>query len=316
MGVSDSLLEKVLLEKAVIEILDISQRDKEIAILDCIDANGGNKDAIDYNKFLASYKSVSVKQNLQKQANKAKLEAQKATRQAAAGNALAAAAETGAEMEEAARAYAGTDAVIEKAVRRRFKVQFNPSTLSISGYGGGMAQITNLSRDRRNSGDKKDASGGITYEEAGTHIEMSVQLIFDDTNHLTAFPGDIYGMNASNALGAAGGAAAKKLLGGRPSIQEEVEAFLGMLRSKYTRSVSFVWGSMAYTGICNSVGAKYTLFKPSGEPIRAQVNFRMICADESVSKGQMGYWKDMYKSFTENDTKYESYENNWLNLKG
>lgn len=314
MGVSESLLEKVLLEKAVIEILDISQRDKEIAIQDCVDANGGSKDAVDYNMLLASYKSTSVENMLKKQANKAKMEAQKAKRlaEAAAGNALTAAEE----YDEATRAYAGTDAVIEKAVRRRFKVQFNPSTLSINGYGGGMAQITNLSRDRKGKGDKKDSSGGITYEEAGTHIEMSVQLIFDNSNHLTAFPGDIYGMNVSNALGAAGGAAAKKLLGKRPSIQEEVEGFLGMLRSQYTRAVSFVWGSMAYTGVCNSVGAKYTLFNPSGEPIRAQVNFRMICADESVSKGQMGYWKDMYKTFTESDIKYESYENNWLNLKG
>lgn len=78
------------------------------------------------------------------------------------------------------------------------------------------------------------------------------------------------------------------------SVQKEVEGFIAALRSKYTRRITFHWGTMNYTGVLNRVSAQYTMFNVLGEPIRAVVGLSLVCADKDVSPGNMGAWQKYY----------------------
>ena len=166
---------------------------------------------------------------------------------------------------------------------KKFQVQFNPNTLSFSGYGGGMITKTDFSSGK-----------AITFEPADVRISMDVDLIFDKVDAQDAFMGDKLNLaptalvtnTAKGSLKAAG----KKTY----SVQTEVEGFIAALRSPMTRRITFHWGEMNYSGVLNRVSAQYTMFNVQGCPIRAKVELSLVCADEDVSPNSMGVWQKYY----------------------
>ena len=171
---------------------------------------------------------------------------------------------------------------------RIFTVQFNPSELQFSGYGGGFAQKVNFVRD-------KAADEDVTFGNMQSRITMTVKLIFDQVDPQDAFMSDKFTMSYTSVTkGAVKGV--KKLLGKKTnSIQTQVEGFIGALRNENTREITFAWGKMCYTGILNRISSQYTMFSVTGEPIRAVVTMTMVCADENIEGNTMGNWDDQYK---------------------
>ncbi len=171
--------------------------------------------------------------------------------------------------------------------KRCFYVQFNPSELSLSGYGGGQVAKTDYS--------SKDGKG-VTFDSASVRIMLNVRLIFDKVDPQDAFMSDkLTSSMASAAQGAVKGirtAAGKK----EYSVQKEVEGFLAALRSNYTCKIAFCWGAMNYSGVLNKVSSQYTMFNVQGEPIRASVRLSLVCADEEVAPGDMGIWQSYYEA--------------------
>ncbi len=181
------------------------------------------------------------------------------------------------------------------STRKLFHVQFNPSQLYLSGYGGGLAQKTDFSQK----------GNGISFEKADVRITMNLKLIFDKVDPQDAFMGDKLNTSATAiATGITKGVLAAK---GKKdhSVQKEVEGFMAALRSKYTRRITFHWGTMNYTGVLNRVSAQYTMFNVLGEPVRAVVSLSLVCADKDVSPGNMGAWKKYYAElFGDGDLSY------------
>ena len=68
------------------------------------------------------------------------------------------------------------------ATRKCFHVQFNPSELSLNGYGGGRVTKTDFS--------DKDGKGDIRFESAAVRITLNVKLIFDKVDPQDAFMSD------------------------------------------------------------------------------------------------------------------------------
>lgn len=173
------------------------------------------------------------------------------------------------------------------ATKRYFTVQFNPSDLSFSGYGGGQMAKTDYSSTEG----KK-----ITFAPVAVRIMMNVRLIFDQVDPQDAFMSDKVNTSmTSMAQGAVKGvriAAGKK----KTSVQAEVEGFVAALRSSHTRKISFYWGAMQYCGVLSKVSAQYTMFNVQGEPIRAMVRLALVCADEDVAPGEMGIWQESYEN--------------------
>ncbi len=174
---------------------------------------------------------------------------------------------------------------IKGATQKLFYVQFNPSELSLSGYGGGLASKTDFSEN----------GNGITFEKAEVRITLNVKLIFDKVDPQDAFMSD-KANTSTTAMSTGIAKAALKAKGKKDnSVQTEVEGFIAALRSKYTRRITFHWGTMTYTGVLNRVSSQYTMFNVQGLPVRAFVNLSLVCADEGVSPNSMGGWQTYYQ---------------------
>jgi hypothetical protein len=187
------------------------------------------------------------------------------------------------------QALSGTDLAnqlltgVEGATRKLFYVQFNPSELSLSAYGGGLISKSDFSK-----------GGGMSFEEMDVRITMNVNLIFDKVDPQDAFLSDK--LNTSTSAVAGGALKAGLSLKGMTeySVQNEVEAFIAALRSEYTRRISFHWGTMTYSGVLNRVSSRYTMFNTIGAPIRATVGLSIVCADQGVSAKSLGVWQKYY----------------------
>ncbi|MDE6640494.1 MAG: hypothetical protein K2K63_08220 [Acetatifactor sp.] len=215
----------------------------------------------------------------------------------------------GASVPADARAYVEKKADnVANDTEKRFYVQFNPSEISLSGYGGGLFRKTDYS----------EKGGNIGYGKASVRINLNVKLIFDKTDPQDAFMEDKFNMSTTGIL--TGTAKAVRSATGKKdnSVQAEVEGFIAALRSKYTRQITFQWGTMNYTGILNRVSAQYTMFNVLGLPIRAYVDLSLACADEKVSPESMGMWKDHYERLfkTENLSYVKAAQKagNWFNF--
>lgn len=190
---------------------------------------------------------------------------------------------------------AGQGGAPQPPTKKQFYVQFNPSELILSGYGGGYTAKTDFS----------DSGSSITLGALDARISLNVKLIFDKADPQDAFMADKFNL-APTAVGT-GLVKAKRSARGEKnnSVQGEVEGFIAALRSKYTRSITFLWGDMVYQGILNRVSAQYTMFNVVGEPVRATVELSLVCTDQNVSAASMGTWQAQYeKAFGSRNQSY------------
>ena len=268
-GVGQSALDSLKgnlgnIEKAIIEVIDLGQR--QCNKLDAQKVVGGTKGAA---------------------AN------------ASAGSALVNQDMLAAQMKEATGNSTISDAyvkVMAKKVannnRRYFTVQFNPSSLNLSGHAGGLVQRLSYDKEDRDHDNQRDASA--QYTRGTTTIIMSVSLLFDSCDPQDCFLDDKLTLNPTNvgkgiAKGAMSAAGKKKV-----SIQTEVEGFISALRNSRTRLLTFNWGNFCYSGVLRSVGANYTMFNPNGEPVRATVDLSLVCADDEQWPNSLSVWQQRY----------------------
>ena len=178
-------------------------------------------------------------------------------------------------------------------VKKSMKVQFNPESISIHAIGGGSFQITNFSGD---TADKKTGGKSLSSEKADPRISVTIPLIFDAENNADAFLQDKLIMSPTSIMKNLATAAATLFGGAEFSVQKQVEGLVSVLRNEYTREITFTWSEMSYSGLISGVDVQYTMFSPTGKPIRAKVNLSILCYDTTVKQGDMGQWADRYSS--------------------
>lgn len=228
-----------------------------------------------------------------------------------------------AQLGKIAQAAAGA---VEKAVTKAadqvtenvktYTVQFNPSQLTLSGYGGGMYQKTDYGS--ASSADKQQKNIGISYEPAKVRLMMNVTLIFDQVSVKDAFMADKFQASPTGTITGTTSLIREAVTKEEYSVQPIIEGFIGMLRQESTRFITFCWGAMQYEGIVNSLNTKYTMFSLTGQPIRGEVELSMILVDEEVGPNNMGIWKKHYdEAFGGGNVSYKDktqYVGNLLNL--
>lgn len=190
----------------------------------------------------------------------------------------------------------GTDAnfLYGDEATKTLTFQFNPSTLRISGYGGGMTTIAKYNKD-----DKKKSNGSesqIEYGALPANIAVDFKVIFDAETNTDAFMRDRYNVNASNlSKEAVGLATGDSWLGENTYVRQIVEGFLATLRNARYRKVTFTWNHLQYFGDLNSVQCNYTMFNRKGEPIRAEVGLRISATGQQDGNGYTRIWKERYE---------------------
>ncbi|MBQ9549549.1 MAG: hypothetical protein IJU87_01930 [Lachnospiraceae bacterium] len=191
---------------------------------------------------------------------------------------------------------------------RFYTVQFNPSTLQLTGYAGGLIQkldYTSGKKPKRNDGQAPPDQPGehqhrmppksAAYTVGNTTISLNVSLFFDSCDPQDAFMSDKINLSPTGVT--TGIVKAGLSIGGKKkvSIQKDVEAFIAALRNRYTRKIIFHWGDFEYKGILRNVTATYVMFNVMGEPVRAHVDLGMICVDKDLSKKSLKVWQDKYR---------------------
>lgn len=148
---------------------------------------------------------------------------------------------------------------------KTFKVQFNPSELTLNA-----SSIPYVMPDAID-----DKSRAIIVEDP--KLIMSVMLYFDametyDSFMAEKFTSGLSTKGISNAVKMGMDVANKKE---KPSVRPQVEALVAALRNPYTRTISFRWADFSFIGQLTAVQARYTMFSTSGRPVRAQVLLRL-----------------------------------------
>ena len=170
--------------------------------------------------------------------------------------------------------------------KKVFTVQFNPSSLRLSGHSGEV--MPKLNYDAEND----EAS----VAPVDTTISLSVDLLFDSMDVQDAFMSDKISSSTTDiGKGVANGilsATGNK----KKTIQRQVEGFIGALRNENTRLITFHWGEMSYSGVLRSVSAEYTMFNVTGEPVRAIVSLTIMCVDASIWPNSVAVWQEQYKN--------------------
>jgi len=162
----------------------------------------------------------------------------------------------------------------------RLVVQYNPSTLSMQANAEPIP-FTYL---------QQNIDQGIPNQNLrAPMVVLSVELYFDEMNPADAFMMDKIRLSAGNAITDA--AAIAKTAKGGYTVQPQTNALLSTVLRPNTKIVTFVWGDMSFTGMVIEVEAEYTMFSPSGKPIRSRVQLNIAQSVESEADAE--YWDKM-----------------------
>lgn len=149
-----------------------------------------------------------------------------------------------------------------------FTVQYNPTSISYNAN----AQAVPFQYLQQNMD-----QGIPNMDTRPPSVVMSVDLCFDDMNVSDAFASETFSVDSiSDAVDTVAAAV------GSFSVQPQTNGLLAAVMSEITRTVTFRWGDMSFTGELAEVRARYTMFSTSGAPIRSVVTISLI---QQVSSG-------------------------------
>ena len=188
---------------------------------------------------------------------------------------------------------------------KTFKVQFNPSELTLNA-----SAVPYCMPDATN-----DKARAISVEDP--KLLLSVVLHFDAMDPYDSFMAEKF----TSGLSAKGIANIAKIgmdIGDtkdKPSVRPQVEALVAALRNPYTRTISFRWADFSFIGQLTAVQARYTMFSTSGRPVRAQVLLRLHHEMDPV---MLHNWYQNYEKIFKGDknslTSAGQYVGNLLNF--
>ena len=189
------------------------------------------------------------------------------------------------------------------------EVQYNPNSIHLDTQAG--KQVTN------SQSGLDQANGQITELFQTGATNMSFELVFDDMN-----AGDAFMMSSLTSKGLN---LIKKSKGEVFSVKKQIDGLMSLLTSPLTRQVVFFWSKMCFRGELTNASAAYTMFNPSGHPIRGvvQLNIRQGSNSEKDFDytADEEYWREAFdRAFAgqgvtgSKSTADKFMQNNFLNL--
>jgi hypothetical protein len=103
-----------------------------------------------------------------------------------------------------------------------------------------------------------------------------MKLIFDAVNNKDAFTEDkLIAETGQVAKGVV--TAVMSATGTTYSVQPQIEGFHAAMRVSESTEITFAWGGMAISGALTRLNSRYTMFSPTGNPIRAEAMITITC---------------------------------------
>lgn len=167
------------------------------------------------------------------------------------------------------------------------QVQYNPASLELQGNADTIPYIQM----------QQNIDAGVpNQKERPPMVALTVELYFDAMNPQDAFMFDKLRLSVGavvNAVKRAG-----KMETGGYTVQHQTNGLLATVLRPETRLVTFAWGDLAFTGVLFEMQADYTMFSPSGRPVRSKV--RLNIAQQVDANVDAVYWdKALDKVFNE-----------------
>ena len=195
---------------------------------------------------------------------------------------------------------------IENTIRQSgyhiLKVKYNPSKISINSRAGSFME----------QGPGGEAAGNWTQHNMPPQTYMSFEIILDEMNPQDAF---MFDKINNITVGSVVSDIASGIKNGNDlegyTVRPMVEALMGILTQAETRKVVFFWSEMSFAGEVVSIDARYTMFNPLGNPVRAVVRFT-LCQDEY---DDFGYWSDAVDGLDNLPKNWQGQVGNLLNFK-
>lgn len=171
------------------------------------------------------------------------------------------------------------------------QVQYNPTSLNMHSQAGSF---------QTKQGAGESGINQITQMTLPPQTSLSFDLVFDAMNMVDAFMNE----KLVNSIGSAG-AAITSLAKKKYSVQIPVDGLIALITQEATRQVIFHWTDMTFFGELESVNARYTMFNPKGNPIRAVVSLtirqRLSSGNNAQAAEDHDYWQKAFtKLFGEN----------------
>lgn len=156
------------------------------------------------------------------------------------------------------------------------QVQYNPASISLT------ANATNVPVQYL----QQNLDQGIPNQNLRPPaVVLSVDLIFDAVNNKDAFMFEKFRLSATDvAADVAAGLLSKKGF----TVQPQTNGLIAMVMRNSTRTVTFKWADMTFTGEVTEISARYTMFSVSGKPIRSMVKLNITQKVEGTADGD--YW--------------------------
>lgn len=173
-------------------------------------------------------------------------------------------------------------------------VQYNPSSLSFSSRAGLIEE----------EGPGEAGIGSRKSAVLPPETTLSVELLFEAIVNDDAFLSGAKQQEMEEALGKKRSylpETKQKDSDQEYFVQRQVDGLLSLVMQVSTKQVVFVWGDMNFSGELEDVSARYTMFGPKGNPIRASVELTIRQAasdsDDKMNSSEEAYWKDAWKKF-------------------
>lgn len=181
------------------------------------------------------------------------------------------------------------------------KVKYNPSKIQIDSRAGSFLQPGN-------------GNNNVTQINMPSQTFMSFEILFDEENHPDAFMFEKATNLTAGALISDVAGIVKNLKNEEGyTVRPQVEALMGLLTQSETRQVVFYWKDMVFAGEVVSVDARYTMFNPMGNPIRAAVRLSIRQASQEPEDNK--YWYEAFNNFGKSGSDAQSKVSNLLNFR-
>lgn len=131
-------------------------------------------------------------------------------------------------------------------------------------------------------------SGIPTQLQRPPSVVLSVELFFDDMNLADSFMWEKFTAGVSTQTASNIAAGVQKGAGRVWSVQAQTNGLLATLLRDSTRTVTFKWADMTFTGELTEAQGRYTMFSTSGRPVRSIV--RLNITQQVRSEADIQYW--------------------------